>query len=358
VNSHNFYCYLHQATGTANIFQKEGADDGHQGFGHHEPAFGQCHCCRCPNHFVYLVDYRIFILAVGNLLDQVECGLRRRDSAFLRGVFSRLSEGRPFLTKHQLPQALNEVGIEIEGEDVCARSAVADCGDLLTVEEFLQLTRKLYKSNEWSGLLDLHELLLDALPQSSSEHPLRVISELSTEEVSCVCEAYCHGLKEVLKKFSNQLRVALDQHFYSERDIEDSDKDKIERSKFALALPEPGHTDVLDKMHEYPLDGLIRSQFKLAQEHATVIYDNMETEHCRKPDSDIFFDSSSGETNPRKEWMAVIQCRSEVSTNDRKVPDISDLAISKCGSMMTKEEIISVVLYTGPMVRRPQQHSC
>jgi len=283
-------------------------------------------------------------------MDQVECGLRRRDSAFLRAVFSRLSEGRPFLTKQQLPQALNEVGIEIEGEDAYSRFAVADCGDLITVEEFLQLLQKLYKSNEWSSLLDLHELLLDALPQSSSEHPLCVIKELSTEEVSCVCEAYCHGLKEVLKRFSNQLRSALDKDVPSDKDSGD-----IEGVKFAMGLPEPGL--VGDSRQNDPLDELCRAQYNLAQKNATAIYDSMEIEHCSKPDSDLLFKSPCSETSSKAEWMAVIKKISEACEGDEINPNISDLANLMCGSIMAKEEIISVVLYTGPMVRRQQQHS-
>uniref|UniRef100_A0A7S0MRC3 NAD(P)(+)--arginine ADP-ribosyltransferase n=1 Tax=Cryptomonas curvata TaxID=233186 RepID=A0A7S0MRC3_9CRYP len=83
----------------------------------------------------------------------------------------------------------------------------------------------------------------------------------------------------------------------------------------------------------------------------------MEAEHCSRPDSDLLFKSPCGETvtSAKVEWMTVIEKSTETVIEnseacklegDRIVPKISHLAL---GGMMAKEEIISVVLYTGPM---------
>jgi hypothetical protein len=289
---------------------------------------------------------RVVVFAVKNLIDQVDLGLQRRDVSFVKRIFARYSEGRPFLTSQELSSALNELGIDIEREDTMALFAATKCGEHVTAEEFLQLTRKLFKSNEWSGLLELHELLLDCLPKTSGQHPLIVISEFSSFEISCVCEAYCHGLKKTLKELSCQLKRAFKLNKANKTGLHMENDDNDVDSKVFMMPPEPELTGATEMKET--LDTLLRSQFCLAQEPASVIFGHMETEHCNKPDSNMVFKGSS---TPRKEWDIVMECSREVYEVDRIIPEINDLAMSKCGSLLTREEIISVVLYTGPMVR-------
>jgi hypothetical protein len=226
--------------------------------------------------------------------------------------------------------------------ETMAQFAAAESGEGFTYEEFFLLTRRLFKSNEWCGLIELHELLQDSLPQTSRENPLLVISKLSSDEVSNVCKAFGHGLEKVLNGFSLRLNQTLKE---TERRVIGED------SKFAMAASEHGLPD--DKKQKEAIDAWCRSQFSLVKTPADVIYACMESEHCHTPDSNIVFMASKAETTAKTEWDIVVSNSSDVNTKERIIPDIYKLA-SECDSKVSKEEILSVVLYTGPMVMMPE----
>jgi hypothetical protein len=82
----------------------------------------------------------------------------------------------------------------------------------------------------------------------------------------------------------------------------------------------------------------------------------MEAEHCFRFDSDHQFTSSnySVKTSPKKEWKIVIECDSSAAdmSNHRVIPQIPklmQLEVAKL-SNVTDYEVVSVVMYTGPMV--------
>ena len=94
------------------------------------------------------------------------------------------------------------------------------------------------------------------------------------------------------------------------------------------------------------------------------IFKAMEAEHCNSFDSDIEFTTSNYKvtTRPRTEWLIVLN-------NDESQADMRQgRRLLKIDEIMrrteviawnvSKEEIIAVVLYTGPMVNHLFSESC
>jgi hypothetical protein len=85
----------------------------------------------------------------------------------------------------------------------------------------------------------------------------------------------------------------------------------------------------------------------------------MEAEHCNRPDSKIPFRTSNYgiDTCPLDEW--VITTKRDASKadmrHDRRLPDIAQLLQDDAATRanLNEAEVTAVVLYTGPMVRRP-----
>ncbi len=85
----------------------------------------------------------------------------------------------------------------------------------------------------------------------------------------------------------------------------------------------------------------------------------MEAEHCKRPGFDYVFISSNYRisSTPKREWEIVTgqqMCSPEERRGDRRVPNIDELLIldTAKNAGLTRPEVIAVVLYTGPMVRR------
>ena len=85
----------------------------------------------------------------------------------------------------------------------------------------------------------------------------------------------------------------------------------------------------------------------------------MKNEHCSKGGCDVQFTSGNYKitTTPKAEWCIVVDraCDTADMSHNRRIPDIdSIMALSELTREARLEtfEVISVVLYTGPMVRR------
>ena len=91
----------------------------------------------------------------------------------------------------------------------------------------------------------------------------------------------------------------------------------------------------------------------------------MEIEHCDMDNSNTVFITGNYQvkTCPADEWCIVVKRDGTVQADmrhDRRIPDIDELMHSdeatKAG--LQRVEIISVVLYTGPMVSPRPSNSC
>jgi hypothetical protein len=84
----------------------------------------------------------------------------------------------------------------------------------------------------------------------------------------------------------------------------------------------------------------------------------MEAEHCSKVGSTLEFTTGNYNitTTPAQEWAVVVNRVDPPQTvmgHSRRIPDIQTLMNSEVSlnANLTREEVIAVVMYTGPMVR-------
>jgi hypothetical protein len=82
----------------------------------------------------------------------------------------------------------------------------------------------------------------------------------------------------------------------------------------------------------------------------------MEAEHCARFDSNLLFTANNYKvtSTPKKEWHIVMKCDTTDAdmSHGRQIPEISKLMQSEVAkiSKLSDYEVVSVVLYTGPMV--------
>ena len=85
----------------------------------------------------------------------------------------------------------------------------------------------------------------------------------------------------------------------------------------------------------------------------------LEAEHCNRPDSKIPFRTSNYgiDTCPLDEWVITTKRDASIADmrHDRRLPDIAQLLQDDAATRakLIEAEVTAVVLYTGPMVRRP-----
>jgi hypothetical protein len=84
---------------------------------------------------------------------------------------------------------------------------------------------------EWAKTLDLPEILADAIPRKQGVDALRVVSELTEEEIEKVIGALHDGLRNVLRKSVNEMRMAF---MASDLRIKSSTTEVASGSKFNL----------------------------------------------------------------------------------------------------------------------------
>ena len=84
----------------------------------------------------------------------------------------------------------------------------------------------------------------------------------------------------------------------------------------------------------------------------------MTAEHCASFDSDQPFTTSNYKvtTTPRREWLLVVNCDDSQADmrHGRRLQRIDDIMLRPDVQAwgVSREEIVAVVLYTGPMVSR------
>ncbi len=94
----------------------------------------------------------------------------------------------------------------------------------------------------------------------------------------------------------------------------------------------------------------------------------MQLEHCSKHGCDTPFTTPNYKltTTPRHEWDLVVHsgttqgATAEEMKGNRRIPGIDDLLHSDAArkAKLTRHEVIALVLYTGPMVRRRGEAEC
>jgi hypothetical protein len=145
------------------------------------------------------------------LHDQVTLGFLRRDPSFVKIVFDRHQDKTSTsISMRKLHFALAELGVNIDVERTAELFQEFDCDASggLDFEEFQRLLHRSSRLYEWAKGLPLHELLADSIPRRAGRDPLRVVSELTGEEISMACQAFREGLSKMLKEGGAALKQA------------------------------------------------------------------------------------------------------------------------------------------------------
>jgi hypothetical protein len=145
------------------------------------------------------------------LLKQVTSGFLRRDPSHLKIIFDQHHDGKSAsIGKGNLHSALSNLGVDVDVERIAElfEEFDSDASGGLDFGEFQQLLHRSNRLFEWGKGLPLHELLADAIPRRAGRDPLRVVSEMTEEEISWVCQAFQEGLSKMLREGSAELKQA------------------------------------------------------------------------------------------------------------------------------------------------------
>ena len=149
---------------------------------------------------------------IQTLKDQVHLGFLRRNPLCVKVVFDRHCDmNSAAITAGRLNSAFAELGLDIGTERTNELLEEFDSdlsGGGLNLEGFQHLLSKSTRLNEWAKGLPLYDLLADAIPRKRGQDPLRVVSELSFEEILMTCQALQEGLIRVLQEASASLKQA------------------------------------------------------------------------------------------------------------------------------------------------------
>jgi hypothetical protein len=166
--------------------------------------------------------------SIDTLRVQIKSGFDRRSSSFVEAVFT--SHCIPDETKYLNPKgstgivekcpsiipkanicaALIDLGINMDdqGASILFQEFDTDKSNGLSLEEFQQLVRKPPRIVEWARTLGLPEVLADAMPCKHGADALRMVSELTDDEIENVIGALLNGLRTILRKSANELKEA------------------------------------------------------------------------------------------------------------------------------------------------------
>jgi hypothetical protein len=145
--------------------------------------------------------------------EQVETGYRRRDNEKVKHVFDKWCDQRGnhgIILNDKLPKALNDLGIQVHPTELDDFLLEFDFTNKigLDVQDFFSVLSKPSISEEWVKTLPVCEIIADAIPKVPGIRPLKVISELSEEQISVLCQAVLHGLQKILWISSRKLHDA------------------------------------------------------------------------------------------------------------------------------------------------------
>lgn len=159
--------------------------------------------------------------------DQIKIGFERRDGSLVQSIFSSYSvldktipvdselrgnadKCTRILSSEKICAALVALGIhtDAQGAEVLFQEFDTDNSSGLSLEEFQQLVRKPQPLVEWAKTQDLPEMLADAIPRKEGVDALRVVSDLTEDEIENVLGALLEGLGTVLRKSVKALKHA------------------------------------------------------------------------------------------------------------------------------------------------------
>ncbi len=263
----------------------------------------------------------------------------------MREVFEKhKSPGARGIPESNLSSALRDLGTYTDADGIKELSDTYDLNSdgLFDLAEFAQVLTRPSKVEQWAISLPLAQLLADCMLSRENNQvspdvdPLRALSSLSSNDIEVSTQYFHEGLSRLLSEEVDKLKQAyaeMDQKFATASESHAS-------SKFALVGMSCGDiTNFRGGLNERVGDPSL--DFLKA----------METEHCHRK---VFKTQNYGiETCPFNEWDIVVNRNLPAADmrSERRVPDIDELLKLEqaIAAKLTREEVVAVVLYTGPM---------
>jgi WD40 repeat protein/flagellar motor protein MotB len=269
-------------------------------------------------------------------------GKNRRCEQYVRDLFDRHKNSSGGLSGESLVQALRDAhaanipSSEQELADVMAQYD-ADCNGTLEFGEFQQLVNAPDELQLWLSEKHL-PIAADALRPllvGPSSDQLKAFSQLPPSDIDHAAAASCSMIPIMLQ----ELREELENYFKIVSDM------KRAPSKFNETPMACGNISDFYKGLSGRVGGP-HPDFKKA----------MKQEHCMNACCDHQFTTTnySITTTPQDEWMYVVgekMCPCNQMGHGRRLVPIQDLLeLPLCkNAQLTEEEVIAIVLYTGPM---------
>ena len=279
---------------------------------------------------------------------------KRRDASFLQRVFDQHSgkEGaKSGLTTATLVQALTDADAAVIPDSEAAASAAifrfdANCNGLMDLGEF---ERAVHAPDELALYFQEKRLpaladALRALVGRGSDQLLRV-SQLSAEAMQAAASAVCSHIPHEAKSIQEQLQRSFAAQFELQAQAEGDGGSKFTITKMACGHIEDFHAGLSDRV------GMPHLDFKR----------EMMREHCERAGSGTEFTTGNYKirTTPRKEWLYTAgeehgqraPCPAENMAHGRRIVAVDELMQLELAkrAKLKEEEVLALVLYTGPM---------
>jgi hypothetical protein len=275
---------------------------------------------------------------------QIEAGFRRRREAFVREVFDkRRSPDVDGISRENLVPALKDIGINVSASEADELFYTQDmnCDGSIDRAEFLLMSKRLGKLEEWTSTLPLSQLLADCMPATDEADPVRVVSNLAKAHIRAIANCFSEGLVVILTEGVDKLK-----HAY----------ECMDRNKREAASRSPESSGKFAVLSQMSCGNVMDFRNGLSARIGDAILNfmkAMEAEHCHTDESCIPFTTRNFgiQTCPRAEWRIVVDC--DKSSADlrcnRKIHNVQELLQhpTVTTAKLSLVEVISVVLYTG-----------
>jgi WD40 repeat protein len=271
-------------------------------------------------------------------------GKHRRCEQYLRDVFDRYKDASGGLSGQSLVQALQVVEAptiptcDQEVDDII-KQFDTDSNKTLDFGEFQQVVNETDELQAW--LIEKHlPIAADALRPlvGRGSDQLKKLSQLSSVDIDHAAAATCSIIPGTLQELHQELQAAFSIQSQVEADMKSDPSKFNDCYKMACGSISDFHKGLTGRV------GMPHLNFKNA----------MRQEHCERAGCDVEFTTGNYNitTTPEQEWQySVESVPCPHMGHDRRIIPISELLQRKVSqdAKLREEEVIAIVLYTGPM---------
>ncbi len=271
-------------------------------------------------------------------------GQNRHHEKYLRDIFARFKDASGGLAGQNLIHALQEVDAPTiptsvqEVEDII-KQFDANSNGVLEFGEFQQVANEPDELQMWLGEKQL-PIAADALRPlvGRGSDQLQKLRQLSAADIDHAATATCAVIPSMLKELHQELQAAFAVQSQIEADMQADPSKFNDFYKMACGTITDFHKGLTGRV------GMPQLNFKNA----------MRQEHCERAGCDVQFTTGNYKitTNPRQEWQYIVESVPCPNLgHERRIIPISELMQQDIRerAKLCEEEVIAIVLYTGPM---------